>query len=151
MSRASQSTPIHSGRRRRSRSEERSPALLGLSKRFDRFRLEHPPGTRVPGELREATLTVLSSGVAPGDLYRTCGVSWSQVTAWKAARPTAMLGGAEPAGVRVFSVVDEEPDRGPEPTVSTTAPELELRLGPWTVSVRIAGPLPAGRGDTCSL
>jgi hypothetical protein len=65
---------------------------------------------------------------------------------WKARRPDepGAPGGAEPTKVRVFSVVDE-------PGVDTERPEsmdergLELRLGPWTVSVRLAGLGPQGR------
>jgi hypothetical protein len=92
-------------------------------------------------------LGALQNGVAPSDLYRACGVSWSQVIAWKAggraasAKPT----GAGATDVRVFSVVDEQPVHRREPTISA-GHELELRLGPWSVSVRLADPGPAERG-----
>jgi hypothetical protein len=73
-------------------------------------------------------------------VYRTCGISFGQVMAWKEARrPKA-------PDVRVFSVVGEEavPHLAPRATTSVAAPELELRLGPWSVSVRLAAL--AGRG-----
>ena len=84
--------------------------------------------------------------------YRTCGVSFRQVMAWKAARRSAPAKAhAHQAKVRVFSVVDEEPVPRvePEPTGWAAEPELELRVGPWSVSVRLASPWPAGRGRAC--
>jgi hypothetical protein len=103
--------------------------------------MEHPRGTRIPDDLREAALA-LSGEVAPADLYRTCGISFGHVAAWKAAKRRR----SESPDVRVFSVVDEEPVQRREPTGPATTPELELRVGPWSVSVRLAGHGPAGRG-----
>jgi hypothetical protein len=127
--------------------------LLELAKRFECFRLEHPRGTRVPAELREAALAVLRSGVAFGELYRSCRISWSQVVAWRAGPRLPVSKGKghkpPPADVRVFSVVDEDPARAPAATVSGSGPELELRIGPWAVSVRIADPGLPGRGSAC--
>jgi hypothetical protein len=108
--------------------------LEALGKRFARFRREHPRGTRVPDELRAAALSLLGK-VAPADVYRTCGISYGQVMAWKEAearRPMA-------PDVRVFSVVDEEPASPQAPKVSAAVPELELRFGSWSVSVRMVG------------
>lgn len=117
--------------------------LVELGKRFARFRQEHPQGTRIPDDLRAAALGLLRE-VAPAEVYRTCGITFGQVMAWKEAearRPTA-------PDVRVFSVVDEAAPRlAPQATtaaVAAAAPALELRLGPWSVSVQLAGP--AGRG-----
>lgn len=112
--------------------------LVELGKRFARFRQEHRQGTRIPDDLRAAALELLRA-VAPADVYRTCGISFGQVMAWKARRPKA-------PDVRVFSVVGGEPvaQLAPRATASVAAPELELRLGPWSVSVRVAAP--AGLG-----
>jgi hypothetical protein len=136
---------------RRSQSEGAAPAALArLGKRFARFRLERPRGTRYPDELRQAALALLGE-VEPDALYRTCGVSFRQVMAWKAARRPARAVESEQPKVRVFSVVDEELVACAElPTVRVAEPGVELRLGPWTVSVRLATGRPsAERGRTC--
>ena len=111
-------------------------ALAELESRFARFRREQPRGARVPEELRAAVVAAVAQGVRPGELQRTCGVTWSQVMTWQARRA---------AKVRVFSVVDEPREDPPQPSESTGGGALELRIGPWTVSVRLAGPGPQGR------
>ena len=143
---------VQADQRGRSQSEAGgSPALARLGKRFGRFRLERRRGTRYPDELRQAALALLGE-VAPDALYRTCGVSFRQVMAWKAARRSAAARAveSEPPRVRVFSVVDEESVACLElPTVRVAEPGVELRIGPWTVSVRLAGRPSAERGRTC--
>ncbi len=126
--------------------------LEWLGKRFARFRVEHPRGTRYPEELRQAALALLGE-VEPDALYRRCGVSFRQVMDWKAAR-RAHLGKtleSEPAKVRVFSVVDAEPAVATAlaPAARTAEPEIELQLGPWSVTVRLANRSPAERGHAC--
>ena len=115
--------------------------LVELGTRFARFRKEHRRGTRIPDELRLAALALLRK-VAPTDLYRACGISFGQVMAWKEAKARRPEGPA----ARVFSVVDEAPvpRLAPRATTSAAAPALELRLGPWSVRVRLTAP--AGRG-----
>lgn len=141
-----QSTPIPR-RRRRSARRQRPTMLAELADRFARFRREHARGTRVPGELRAAALAALEKGVAAGDLYRACGVSWGQVAAWKAGAHAgpAKRDGAETADVRVFSVVDDQPEDLPAATAAG-AHDLVLRFGPWSVSVRLAAPGRTERG-----
>lgn len=142
----SQSSPVRSRRRGRP-PIPRSSGLAELAERFARFREEHPKGTRVPADLRAAALAAVRGGATGGELHRACGVAWSQIVAWKVVRRTApakrRLTAAE--DVRVFSVVDELPVRQLEPTTSA-GPELELRLGLWSISVRLVDPRPAGRG-----
>ncbi len=116
---------------RRSGSEA---VLAKLEVRFAEFRRSHAPGARVPTELRTAALAALERGVAAGDLYRTCRISWGQVHAWKAAAAEG-----EATDARVFSVVDDAPVHQVEPSLSL-GHGLELRLGPWSVSVRLADP-----------
>lgn len=135
--------PIHS-RRRRSRLSADSTILADVEARFARFRAEHPPGTRVPDELREAALAALRAGVAAGALYRTCRISWTQLETWKAAQPSASrrrqrTRGGPPANVRVFSVVDAKAIDGHTP-VKTAEPDLELRFGRLSLIVRLADP-----------
>ena len=119
---------------------ETSSALAELEHRFAEFRRDHPRGARVPEDLKEAALTMLAKGVTPGAISRTCGVSWSQLMAWKGTRRSARAGRARRRAksmpdVRVFSVVEDPVDRGaPAMSVDST---LELRLGAWSVSVRL--------------
>ena len=116
--------------------------LVELGKRFAGFRKEHPRGTRIPDELRTAALELLRE-VAPAEIYRTCGISFGQVMAWKEAEARS----PEVPDVRVFSVdEDPVPPFAPSASASTAAPALELRLGPWSVSVRLAGPGSSERG-----
>ena len=51
--------------------------------------------------------------------------------------------------VQVFSVVDDKTSALPDSTVNASAPELELRFGPWAVSVRLVGDVPGARGAAC--
>mgnify|MGYP001246027547 CR=1 FL=1 len=146
MVKRSQHVPIHiHSRRRRSVVSENSTMLADVEERFARFRAEHPPGTRVPDELREAALVALRAGVAAGALYRTCRISWSQLETWKAAQPSVILTrrrtrrSAERSDVRVFSVVDTAPsDQGA--LAKPAEQDLELRLGRWSLRVRLADP-----------
>lgn len=143
------------GRRRRSKTGAGgASALARLGRRFARFRLKHARGTRYPDDLRAAVLALLRE-VEPDAVYRTCKVTFRQVMTWKAARRSAPAPAKaleiEEAAVRVFSVVDDEPVLRPERQLSWCAvePELELRLGPWSVSVRLAGGRPEERGRAC--
>jgi len=133
MRRASQSTPITSGRRRRAPAVREPSALAELEARFARFRQDLPRGTRVPADLRAAALAALREGLDPAVLHRRCGVSSQQVIAWKGGRRSAPTkqAAAESPDVRAFSVVD---DSIREPTAGQ---DLELRLGPWSISVRL--------------
>ncbi len=131
---------------------DESSTLVELGRRFARFRSVHRRGARYPDELREGALRLLGE-VAPEDLYRTCGISFRQVMAWKAAGrlgPGKSLE-ASPAEVRVFSVVEKEPvvRLAPEPAGHaghSAEAALELRVGAWSVSVRLADGRPAARG-----
>ena len=141
------------GRKRsggRQRSAEGRSSALGLAElagRFAQFRREQPRGARVPAELRAAVLAAVGQGVRPGELQRACGVTWSQVMTWQARRPGDRRASvsAEPTKVRVFSVVDEPREDAAEAPESMGGRGLELRLGPWRVSVRLAGAGPQGR------
>jgi len=145
----------HQTTRRRKQGRERgtqgesSAVLSELKESFARFRAKHRRGTRVPGELRAATLAAVRKGVSSGELYRSCGVSWGQLEVWKAGRESsrtrAKRRDAEPADVRVFSVVDTEPAPLQRPAlVSPLDEEFELRLGRWSVRVRLAEPARGG-------
>lgn len=142
MVKPSQSNPIHKERRRRGSKSDgmRSSVLADLEGRFARFRAEHRRGTRVPVELRTAVLAALRRGVTAGELYRTCGIGWSQLEAWKSGpNSVRKRGRRDAADVRVFSVVDAEP-LDQQAAVVAIENELELRLGRWSVRVRLAEP-----------
>ena len=139
-----QSTSIRPRRRGRPRAREPSSQLADPEQRFAQFRGEHPRGARVPVDLKEAALSVLAKGVAAGEISWTCGVSWSQLMAWKGARRSAPAqrasrGAKSPPDVRVFSVIDEPVDRGAPAMAADNA--LELRLGPWSICVRLTDPM----------
>lgn len=135
------------GRRRSAEGSLSASGLAELAGRFARFRREQPRGARVPEELRAAVVAALGQGVAPSELQRACGVTWSQVMTWQARRPgdRRASASAEPTEVRVFSVVDEPREDPAEAPESMGGRGLELRFGPWTVSVRLAGAGPQGR------
>ncbi len=120
---------------------------------FARFRSKHKRGSRIPDELRAAALLVLEQGVTPVELQRRCGVSWGQIMAWRAGclEAVAQQRSAQEQEVRTFAVVDGAQVGGVEPAASTRELELELRLGPWSVRVRLAGSDdPVQQGQPCS-
>ena len=136
------------GRQGSRRSAEGSAvALAELGKRFACFRRKQPRGARVPEDLRAAVMAAVGQGVRPVELQRACGVTWNQVMTWQARSMGGQgkCGSAGPTKVRVFSVVDEPGVDPSQPPESTGGGELELRLGPWTVSVRLAGSGSGGR------
>jgi len=140
MSRTAPSTPRPAGRPPKPPTGHAPSQLAELARRFARFREEHPRGTRVPDDLRTATLAAVNSGIAPGDLQRSCGVTSTQLRAWKAGTRAAAAvptRSSEP-DVRVFSVVDEPAGQRDLMPTDSTAHELELRLGPWSLRVRLA-------------
>ncbi len=57
------------GRGARSTSTEVEVERLG--RRFEMFRRNHEPGTRIPDALRAAALAALERGASSGDLFRT--------------------------------------------------------------------------------
>ena len=124
-------------RRRGRRPRAVSPMVAGLRRRFEQFRAQHPRGTRVPPELRAAVLSALARGAVPADIARACGVSWSQIRAWEGRRRESSTAAAE--DLRVFSVVDTPPDARDAPNAAAAAGDhLELRLGQWSVSIKLA-------------
>jgi len=144
MAKRSQSIPIPiQSSRRRSRMTRAEVVLADLEVRFARFRAAHARGTRIPRELREAAVAAVRAGVAAGAIYRTCRVSWSQLETWKVGQQSAVrrrprTRRAAPPDVRVFPVVDAKPTDAV--AVDSTEQELELRLGRWSLRVRLAEP-----------
>lgn len=124
--------------RGRPRSGGPSPMVADLARRFALFRTEHPKGTRIPQHLRSAVLGALARGAVSGQVERACRISSDQVKAWRARDGGAGTPASEAAIARVFSVVDQPFAPAREAAASTPGEALELRLGPWSVSVRLA-------------
>jgi len=101
-----------------------------LAAAFAAFRRANGMGRRIPLGLRRQFLAVLDAGVPAGALGKACGVSWSQARYWRSA---ARAGAPMTAAPQVLSVVDRQ-----TAPVSAGAPggELELRVGPWRISVQ---------------
>lgn len=124
---------------------ETSAALAKLGRRFALFRAQHP-GARVPEELRAAVFDALREGVTVRGLRRECGLTRGQISGWEATREeVSQRGPRQTAKVRAFSVVEDEPCASATPE-AVAEQALELRVGPWAVSVRLAGQTPARRG-----
>jgi len=122
------------GRGARSMSTEVEVERLG--RRFEMFRRNHEPGTRIPDALRAAALAVLERGASSGDLFRTCRVTSVQLSQWRQrlGRGT-QVGAAEKPVASVFNVVDEAAARDAGLGREPQALELELRLGRWAVRI----------------
>jgi hypothetical protein len=96
------------------------------------------PGRRLPEGLRAQVVAALDAGVSKSAIIKACKLSWSQVTGWHRAAvggrvaPAAdAVAAASPA--RVLSVVDTD-----RCEASVLDGEVELRIGPWRVSLRRA-------------
>jgi transposase-like protein len=115
--------------------------LEHLRRTFAKFRRAHRPRTRIPPELREEALEALRSGVAEPDVRRACGVTPEQLQWWwQRRKPGASLAAPDERAVRVFPVVDEEPEAGAsearEHATGRASQQLELRIGGWAICIR---------------
>lgn len=135
----------HSARRRRTRSALTSgkggaaATVVDLGRRFDAFRKHNRRHAPIPAELRAAVARALSQGAEPVELRRACRLSGTQLERWSAEVANVGSGSAaEPDAARVFSVVEDSPDSGARATAAVGSEPLELRVGPWSVSIRLA-------------
>ncbi len=111
-----------------------------LRRRFTKFRREHRPRTRIPNELRAAALEALQSGEAELDVRLACGVSSIQLDQWRQSRRSRMeKGDFRGQEARVFTVLDEMPQRNVERSDGNAEGSLELRFGGWAISIRQLG------------
>jgi hypothetical protein len=117
-----------------------------LRERFAVFHRENPRNTRIPDDLRAAVIAAMRRGVTTSRLRRACGLSTSQLARWLASARDPAPSTLSAQHARVFSVVGETPPHSPNPTAPLPAHELEMRLGPWSVSVRLATQPEARRG-----
>jgi hypothetical protein len=118
-----------------------------LGERFAAYRRRSRRFARVPRELRAALVGALREGVRPSRLRRACGVSAKQLELWRLAAG-AGSSGAELGRARVFSVIDAAPAPGGPPLQAAFSESevLELHLGRWSISVRLADHQKAERG-----
>ena len=112
---------------------QRSAQLLALQRRFGQFRASHGRGARVPAALRAAVVAAVESGVTWKELQQACGVSWGQVACWRTQGRGRGAVADEVEEVRAFSVVEDR-----AVGEDAAGQELTLRLGPWSVTVRVS-------------
>jgi len=105
-----------------------SERVTQLATAFAAFRRAHGPGRRIPLALRKQSVAVLDAGVSAGALGKACGVSWTQARYWRTA---ARAGAPVMAAPQVLSVVDHQATPAP----SSSADEVELRVGCWRISL----------------
>ena len=132
---------------------DRSAVVKDLRDGFAAFRKKNKPRTRIPQSLRTSVAAALEQGVDPVTVRRVCGISGTQLIQWAAAplsSGSTALGGDASSNVRTFSVVDEARATagtlgnvvgnalagGASPEHLTMVP-LELRLGPWSICVKL--------------
>ena len=105
----------------------RAKRLVHLAAAFAAFRRANKAGRRIPLGLRIQVVAALDAGVSASAIQKTCGVSWSQATRWRAA---VHAGGEVAAAPRVLSVVDRSAS-----VSSCSDAGVELRVGSWRISV----------------
>jgi hypothetical protein len=96
------------------------------------------PGGRIPHGLRSQAVAAVAAGASTSAVQQACRLSWSQLTRWRQAAQsdirTVPPSAPVQAPVRVLSVVDAAPSGSGE-----LGDEIELRIGPWQVSLRRVG------------
>lgn len=102
--------------------------IQALRAQFEAFRSTHRPYTRVPTHLREAVAEAVASGADEDAVRRSCRLSKAQIERWTQQHPCSST-------VRVFDVVDDEATVASEGGGGDQS--LQLRLGPWCVSVHL--------------
>jgi hypothetical protein len=113
----------------------RANRVRQIAAAFTAFRRANKRGRRIPRGLRNQVVAALHAGVCASALEKACGLSWSQVTRWRAA---ASANGSPAVAPRadVLSVVDAA---APAPSASAEG-EVVVCVGAWRISVsRVAG------------
>lgn len=128
--------------------KQEAVTLEKVAKQFANFRQTHQKGTRIPQELREAVEKLAEEGISLTEVLPACGLTLWQYQRWHKSQHSdtkKKKQKSEPSesAVRVFPVVNE--DGG----YSNRSQELELRLGPWSVSIKLAECVSKTGGQAC--
>jgi hypothetical protein len=120
--------------------------LEEVAKQFAHFRQTHQKGARIPQELREAVEKLAEEGISLSEVLPTCGLTLWQYQRWHKSKSQSnkiknQKSESRKSAVRVFPVVNKDS------SYSDRNQELELRLGPWSVSIKLAES--ANRGSAC--
>ena len=133
------STPLNRSLPTPKLSAHESSIVDALRTEFDAFRSAHPRGTHVPKRLCSGVANALEEGIAMGVLHAACGISWGQGQRWQAAARKGRI--AENSTAKT-SATEAQVFTVREPVAEQTAPpapaNLELRMGQWSVSIRLA-------------
>lgn len=127
-------------------SREQREALIGLRRRLGAYRSCARPWSEVPVELQREAVRMIDGGIAATYIRGVCEVPSSHLARWVSSKPSSprpaarasrSLVGAEPTPApRVLRVV---PDA--EPTTDDAVVSVTVQMGPWQLSLRVAGPL----------
>lgn len=123
--------------------------LEKVAKQFIHFRQTHQKGARIPQELRVAVDKLAGEGLSLTEVLPACGLTLWQYQRWhKNQRGKVKKQKSVPreSAVRVFTVVDDSSSG-----YSDKNQELELRIGPWSVNIKLAegASESANRGSAC--
>jgi hypothetical protein len=129
-------------------SREQRMALIGLRRRLGSYRCGEMPWSEVPIKLRREAVRMIDGGVAATYVRGVCEIPSSQLARWVSSKPSPPRPAVksrvseEPApALRVLRVV---PDA--ESTTDDGAVALTVQMGPWQLSLRLAGP---GGSSSC--
>jgi hypothetical protein len=110
---------------------EQTRLLTRLQKEFASFRQATPRPSRVPDRLRAQVLAAVDAGIRPTVVCRTCGVTHTQISHWRALRGDAASGSQQARErAQVLHVVDSG-------AVGATSEEvaLEVGVGSWRLTI----------------
>lgn len=129
-----------------SKSQE-AATLEEVAKQFAHFRQTHQKGARIPQELREAVEKLAEEGISLTEVLPACGLTLWQYQRWHKNQSNKIKNQkseSRESAVRVFPVANENSGH------CDRSQELELRLGPWSVSIKLAeSSKSANRGSAC--
>lgn len=121
--------------------QSEEPRLEHLRRRFVSFRQQRKGQTPVPDDLRAEVLAALDQGLTRRQMRQTCGVTSSQIDDWRQRKDKPVSTAAAVTGsARIFSVVDDPPIASGGSCQRVGPDELELRLGDWSIRLRLEVP-----------
>jgi hypothetical protein len=111
--------------------------LAHLESRFSVFRRNQQSGRKLPTALRRAVLDALAKGISTTAVRQACGVTNRQLMLWHRADKLRTIEPIKTVSVspRVLPVLES-----PETKRSANEVELDMRVGPWCLSLRLDAP-----------